>query len=142
MVARPSHCPPVNSSPDACEMQYSVDIPLIGRDTVGVPIYQMVDDALKSATQQLPQYLPTFYQQLKPYVAAIEDDLVRTMEYELPFLADDLMADQVDPRIDGLLEDVTGKVEVLKDEVLATVLATGAALVVAFGVGIWYLKQR
>ncbi len=145
-ATRPSWCPPINESVDPCEMRYSVDIPIIGRTDVGVPINRMVNDAMQSATQQLPAYLPIFMQQVQPYidstVAAIEADAVKTIEYEVNYLTRELMTKQVDPRVTALVDEVTAEANALKDEVLKTLMILGATILLGVGVSAWWINRE
>jgi hypothetical protein len=140
-AARPSYCPAVNATVDPCEMQYSVDIPVLGRDTVGIPITRIVGDALTSATAQLPSYLPAFYQELMPYVNQMRDSIWGDVQALAPDLVQQVLDEQVIPQVNKLEDDVVGKAQALGDELMAVVLAAGAATLIAVGVGVWYLKQ-
>lgn len=141
-ATRPSYCAPVDTSTDPCEMRYSVDIPVVGRTDMGVPVDRIVADAMESAVRRLPSYLPVIYSQLQPYIAAIEDDVVRTVEYEADYLADQMLQTKIDPRVTALVDEVTADANALKDEILTTLMAIGAALIIATGVGAWWVNRE
>jgi hypothetical protein len=140
-TARPAYCPSTNSTPDPCEFRYSVDIPLIGREEVGVPIFRMVDDAMKAGTQTLPVYLPTFYQELQPYIAMARDSIYKDVQALAPDLLDDLLKKQVMPKVDALKDNVLAEADVMKQDLLVTVLATAGMLMIAVGVSAWWIKR-
>jgi hypothetical protein len=141
-TARPSYCPALNTSVDPCEMKYSVDIPIVGRTEVGVPVSQMVDDAIASAVKRLPAYLPTVMAQMQPYIAALEEDVVKTIEYEADYLADELLQTKVDPRVTTVVADVTAQAQALKNEILVTLAAIGASMLIGVGVSAWWLNRE
>ena len=140
-AVRPAHCPSETSPPDPCAVRYKINLPVWGEDYVTVPIYRMVDDALLSATQRLPVYLPQLWQQMQPYLAELQADVVRTIEYEVPFLTRAAL-DEAMPRVEELRRQVTGDAESLRDELLIGILAAGAASIVAIGVAAWWINQR
>lgn len=139
---RPSWCPPASVPRDPCEIRYPVDIPLIGVEEVGIPVYRVVNDAMQAADRFLPDYLPSYYAHLQPYIAAEVDNLVRTAEYEADFLADKLLKEKVDPRVEAAKQNLYANLDSVVTEILATVVITGAASLIAIGVGAWWVNRR
>jgi len=140
-AVRPSWCPPAEVPRDPCEIAYPVDIPLIGRETVGVPVYRMVYDAMQAGTKFLPEYLPEVWQQLQPYIAEVQDDVVRTIEYEADYLADELLDKKVMPRLNAVTDELVGTATGWRDEILMTLMAVGAASIIAVGVSAWWINK-
>ena len=141
-ATRPSWCPPAEVPIDPCEIRYPVDIPIIGRRSVGVPVYRLVHDAMQAGTRFLPEYLPQVWNELQPYLGELTDRVVRTVEYEADYLADELLDNKVMPRLEIVKEDLYGYVRAWRDEILITILAAAAASVVAIGVGAWWVNKR
>jgi hypothetical protein len=131
---------------DPCEVRYEVDIPLIGVTEVGLPIERATHDAIQSAVARLPQYLPQVYDQATPYIddilAKAMDRAVRTAEYEADYLADKMMEEKVMPRVETLKENLVANVGNFVEEILVTVVAVGAASIIAVGVGAWWVNRR
>jgi len=141
-AARPLWCPPIDTSVDPCELRYSVDIPIYGRAEVGVPINHIVYDAMASATSRLPDFLPGIYSQLMPYVNRMRDSLIADAESVLPDILDDLLERQVMPKANKLKDNIVAEAEQLRNEVLISLGAMTAAILVGLGVTAWWIKQR
>jgi hypothetical protein len=127
---------------DVCEIKYPVDIPLIGVEEVGVPVYRLVHDAMQAGMRFLPQYLPQAWNEVQPYINELKADVIADVEYEADYLADKLLDTHVMPRVENLKEETFASVRHWRDEILLTLMAVGAASVVAVGVGAWWVNQR
>lgn len=141
-AARPGWCPPAEVPRDPCEIKYPVDIPIIGVEQVGVPVYRIVYDAMQAGTKFLPEYLPQVWQQLQPYIGQLTDHAVRTIESEADYLAEKLLDEQVMPRVDVLHEELIDDANELRDELLVTILAVGAASILCIGLAAWWINER
>ena len=145
-ATRPSWCPPASVPRDVCEIKYPMDLPIIGVTEVGLPIYRVTYDAMKAATQRLPEFLPEIYDAVNPYVERLQgeiiDRVVRTAEYEADYLSDKLLRDKVDPRVAAMTDDIERRAQKITNEALLTGLALTGAVLLGGGVAIWWLKQK
>lgn len=140
-AVRPSGCPPASlpsGQRDPCEIEYSFDLPLVGKTSFGLPIPAMTNDALMSVQRQLPQILdqslPVVYQKLQPYIASLMADV----EFEVPRIADQVLNAQILPLVQREKEIALAEVEVLTQKAL---LGLGVLTVIALGGGWWLVKK-
>lgn len=137
-AVRPTWCPGTSLQSgvrDPCEVQYSFDLPLVGKTTFGLPVPQMTNDALLTIQKQLPQLLdaslPVIYQKAQPYI----DDLT---DFVIPGVVSDLLKKQVVPMVDNQKEEIVAQANVLMQKMLL-----GVAVITAAGLGaFWYIQKR
>jgi hypothetical protein len=148
-VPRAAWCPTTSLKPgqrDPCEVRYSFDLPLVGKTEFGLPIPAMTNDALLTVQKQLPQVLdeslPVVYQKLAPYLADLKAGTFADLEYFVPELLDDVMKKQILPELERQKDNIIAETEMIRDEALKTALALTGMVVVAMGVGFWWLKGR
>jgi hypothetical protein len=131
---------------DPCEIKYQVDIPLIGVEEVGIPVNRITYDAMQAATDRLPQFMPEIYSTIEPYadrlLGRVTEDVIETVEFEAPYLADKLLEEKIMPRAEILKENLIANVENVVEEILVTLLAVGGATIVAVGVGAWWVNRK
>jgi hypothetical protein len=122
---------PVGAGPGPVE-KYKVDAPWPwGDDTeIALPVQEMINDAWAAAV---------------PRINELESKLIDDMENELtlygPKLAKDVMDNVVMPRMRSELEVAFAEIDMMKDDVSKTLIAVGGMLVLAVGVGAWWLKK-
>jgi hypothetical protein len=125
-----------------CEIQYPVDIPIIGREDVGLPIYRVTYDALQAVSKFLPERLPEWYATALPYIENLKrdamDDVTQVVEREVDYLASELMSREVDPR----LADAEVKLKSLGNELMITSAALSGAVILAVGVAAWWVRSK
>jgi len=141
-ATRPTWCPPAEVPQDVCEIKYSVDLPLIGREQVGLPVYRVTYDALQAVTQFLPERLPEWYEAAKPYIDNIRRetiaDATKVIEQEADYLASELMEREVDPR----LADVETRVNGIAKEIMVATAALSGAVMITVGVAAWWIRRK
>jgi len=144
--ARPGWCPTSTYNAehppqDPCEIRYSVDLPIVGRTDMALPIDQMTNDAIIGAVKVLPatldSALPTIYSKAQPYINNLLADAQSTAEDALQHALNTIIL----PQIEKQKEEVLAQAETLRDEALKTVLAVGVMIVVAVGAAAWWIKS-
>ena len=122
---------PVGAGPGPVE-KYKVDAPWPWGDNteIALPIQELVNDAWAAA---------------EPKINQLEAKLIDDMETELslygPRLAKDVMDNVVMPAMHKELEVAFAEIDVMKADVAKTVVASIGALVLAVGIGAWWLKK-
>jgi len=141
-ATRPSWCPPAQVPRDVCEVQYPVDIPIIGVENVGLPIYRVTYDALQAVSRFLPERLPEWYAAAQPYIDNIRrdtiDEATKVIERETDYLASQLMEREVDPR----LADAEGRIRDIAKELLVTTAALSGAVMIVVGISAWWIRRK
>jgi hypothetical protein len=125
-----------------CEIQYSVDIPYIGREDIGLPIYRVTYDALQAVSKFLPERMPEWVATAQPYIDNLRretmEEVTQVVEREVDYLASELMSREVDPR----LADAEVKLKSLGNEIMITSAALSGAVIVAVGVAAWWIRRK
>lgn len=143
---RPSWCPATtldaeNPPKDPCEIAYSLEVPIVGRTTMRLPISQMTNDAIITAEQQLPglldRQLPMVWQKLAPYIFDVKSSIIGDLEYWLPEQAQALMDDVVLPEWEAQKDSLVADMKLAVEKALL-----GAALLGGAGLGVWWLWKR
>jgi hypothetical protein len=122
---------PVGAGPGPVE-KYKVDAPWPWGDNteIAVPVQQMMNDAWTA---------------IRPRIDELENKLIDDMENELtlygPKLVKDVMDNVVLPDIKNQMEVAFAELGMLKDDMTKTLIAVGGMLVIAVGVGAWWLKK-
>lgn len=122
---------PVGAGPGPVE-KYKVDAPWPwGDDTeIALPVAEIINDAWTA---------------LRPRLDELENKLVEDMENELslygPRLVKNVMDTVVLPRLRNEMEVAFAELDIVKTDVTKTLVAVGASLVIAVGVGAWWLKK-
>jgi hypothetical protein len=141
-AVRPSWCPPATVPQDVCEIKYSVDIPYVGREEVGLPIYRVTYDALQAVSKFLPERLPEWYAAALPYIENLRRDtveeLTEVLEREVDYLSSELMAREVDPRI----ADIEDKVRGITNELVVTTAALSGAVMIVVALSAWWIRRK
>jgi hypothetical protein len=144
-ATRPAWCPPAEVPRDVCEITYPMDLPVLGVTKVGLPVYRVVYDAMNAAADQLPAVLPELEAAVQPavdrMVARISDDMARTVEYEVDYLTDKLMREEINPLVEKFTTDAELRASKLVNEILVTTAALSAGVVIAVGVAAWWIKR-
>jgi hypothetical protein len=121
---------------------YPVRLPVVGQTTLEVPVSDMTNDALEAATASLPQYLPTYYQQLLPYINEQKGLLMRDVEYLAPIVVDKVLDEEVLPEVERLKEYALAHVENIRDQAILALLAMTGTIVIAVGTAAWWINYR
>jgi hypothetical protein len=122
---------PVGAGPGPVE-KYKVDAPWPWGDNteIALPIQELVSDAWAAA---------------KPRMDELEAKLIDDMENEMslygPRLVKDIMDNVVTPEMNKELEVAMAELDVMKTDVTRTLFAVGTSLVIAVGLGAWWLKK-
>lgn len=121
---------------------YEVKLPVVGRTTLEIPVSEMVNDAMESATYWLPDYLPTYYQQLLPYINDQKAALMRDVERWGPEMVDLLLEKEILPEADRLTDIAIAHAENLRDELIIALLGMTGVMVIAVGTAAWWINYR
>ena len=131
-------CPPEASrrvSRDPCSVKYLVDLPVLGEEEVEVPINQLTNDILSSATRQLPNYLPKIYNEVTPYVTQIKADIQEEVEDLLQKGLDRTLRPEIEAQKAQLLSDINREL----NKYLMIVLGLTAAV---YAANFFILKRK
>lgn len=121
----------VGAGPGPVE-KYKVDAPWPWGDNteIAVPVQEMVNDAWNAA---------------RPHVDELEAKLIDDMENEAALYAPKLVKNIMDtivlPDINNELEVAMAELDVMKSDVVQTLVAVGASLAIVAGIGAWWLKK-
>jgi hypothetical protein len=121
---------------------YEVKLPVVGKTTLEVPVSQMTDDALRAATESFPRYLPTYYQQMLPYINEQKVAIMNDIEQWTPGLLDMLIEQQVQPAVDNVIDTALAKVENIRDSAALALLGMTGAIIIAVGTAAWWIDHR
>jgi hypothetical protein len=102
----------------------------------------MTNDAMQAATDWLPQYLPTYYAQLLPYINEQKAAVMRDIEQWAPGLVDELLEQEVLPEVDRLTDIAVAHAENLRDELVLALLGMTGTIVIAVGTAAWWINYR
>ena len=143
-ATRPSWCPArtFNSGvQDPCEIEYSVDLPIVGRTTMAIPVDQMTNDAILTAERQLPQLLdrnlPMVYAKLQPFLDQTIASAMADLQYSLTETLQKALDKQVLPAVRTQEEEVIAEAEVVVEKAILGLAALGA-----LGVGAWLYFRK
>jgi len=127
---------------DVCEIKYSVDLPLLGREQVGLPVYRVTYDALQAVSDFLPERLPEWMATAQPYIDNIRRETIaeatKVIEQEADYLASELMTREVDPR----LAEVETKVRDISKEIMIATAALSGAVMITVGLAAWWIRRK
>lgn len=111
---------------------YKVDAPFPWGDNteIKIPVQEMVNDAWAAA---------------QPKVNELEAKLIDDMENEMslygPKLVKDILDTVVRPELDKQMEVAFAEVDMMMSDVTKTMIAVGATVAIAVGLGAWWLKK-
>jgi hypothetical protein len=131
-------CPPEatrRAAKDPCAVKYLVDLPVLGEEEVEVPINQLTNDILSSATRQLPNYLPKIYNEVTPYVTQIKADIQEEVEDLLQKGLDRTLRPEIEAQKAQLLSDINREL----NKYLMIVLGLTAAV---YAANFFILKRK
>jgi len=112
--------------------KYSIDMPFPwGKDTeVVVPIDEMVGDTWAA---------------LSPHIDQLEAKMIQDMEDEMnlyaPRLVKQIMDESVRPELNRQAEVAMAEFDVMKMDVVKAVAIVGVTVVLAMGIGSWWVKK-
>jgi hypothetical protein len=121
----------VGAGPGAVQ-KYKVDAPWPWGDNteIALPVDALVSDAWTAAL---------------PKINALESQLIDDMENEAtlfaPKLVKQVMDETVMPEIRDELEVMMAGLDLLEKDAMKAILAVGASVIIAVGVGAWWLKK-
>jgi predicted PurR-regulated permease PerM len=131
-------CPPEAArrpAKDPCAVRYIVDLPVLGEEEVEVPITQLTNDILSSATRQLPSFLPKIYKEVTPYVDQIKTDIQDEVEDILQNGLDRTLRPEIEAQKAQLLSDINREL----NKYLMIVLGLTAAV---YAANFFILKRK
>jgi hypothetical protein len=121
---------------------YDVRLPVVGKTTLEIPVSEIVNDAMESATHWLPNYLPQYYESALPYINAQKAAVMRDIEQWAPDLLDQLLETEVLPEANELLDVLVAHAENLRDTAVLALLAMTGTVVIAIGTSAWWINYR
>lgn len=121
---------------------YDVRLPVVGKTTLEIPVSEMVNDAMESATHWLPEYLPSYYESALPYINDQKAAIMRDIEQWAPELLDELLDQQVMPEVKELTDIAVAHAENLRDTAVLSLLAMTGTIVIAIGTSAWWINYR
>jgi len=135
-------CPiPTAPRKDPCEAKYTVDMPIIGEETVGVPISLMTEDALTSLEKQLPAHLPNVYAQLNPYLERAKREAFNDTEKFIDRTVSKVLERQIRPEVEAQKAVAFAEVEGIVNRALVTTALIGFAVVGGVAATVWWSKR-
>ena len=141
-ATRPTWCPPtVAGRPDPCEIRYSVDLPIIGREIVGVPLNQVISDAMTQFSQRLPSLLQEAYLRARPLIDEQKAEAIADLQVAARDFVDKTMKEKIRPELERQKTDAFARAEVLKDDATVKAAVIAGVLVVAMAAAAWWLKR-
>lgn len=120
---------------DPCAVRYIVDLPVLGEEEVEVPVAQLTNDILSSAARQLPNYLPSIYREVTPYVEQIKTDIQEEVEDLLQSGLDRTLRPEIEAQKAQLLSDLNREL----NKYLVIVLGLTAAV---YAANFFILKRK
>lgn len=136
-------CPiPTRPRKDPCEAQYQVDLPIIGEETVGVPISLITQDALTSVNKMLPTYLPSMYAQLNPYLERAKDQAFTDAEQFIDRTTQKVLDRQIRPEVEAQKAVAFAEVDRVVNKALVSTALIGIMVVGGVAATVWWSKKR
>jgi hypothetical protein len=114
-----------------------MDMPILGKEEVGVPVDQMVQEAMASTVFHLPEYLSTVYAQLQPYIEKEKKKAFQDVER----FANQQMEKLVRPEIESQKAAVMADIDRTTNKVLFTAGLIGLTVVGGVTLSAWYYKR-
>jgi len=120
---------------DPCAVKYLVDLPILGEEEVEVPLEQLTNDLLSSATRNLPKVLPQVYKEVTPYVNQIKHEIQEDAESLFQNVLDKTLRPEIEAQKAQLLSDINREL----NKYLMIVLGLTATV---YAVNIFLFKRR
>lgn len=134
-------CPPAASRPpqrDPCAVKYEVDLPILGKEIVEVPVEQLSRDFMNSVTRQLPSHLPQIFTDLQPHINQVKVGLIDDAEELIQETLEHKLRPEIEAQKVALIADINREA----NKALVTLGIIAITIVGAVGFSAWYTMKR
>jgi hypothetical protein len=113
-------------------------LPILGEEEVEVPLRQLSQDFLASATRQLPEHLPQIFADLQPHINEVKSGLMRDADELIRETLENTLRPEIESQKVELLSDINREA----NKAMVTLSVIAITIVGAVGLAAWYTARR